>query len=123
MMRTMVRKRLYVAAAAALILCLCTPALATYNGVEVQTFTNISSTTPSFTLRGGQYAMTVHATFGGGSVTLQRLAADNATWVNCLTAFAADAYATVNLPSGTYRVAIATASGVYLNVTSVVTVQ
>jgi hypothetical protein len=100
-----------------------TPALAVYNGIEIQKFSNISATTASFTLRGGQYAVTAYATWGGGSATLQRLAVDNATWVNCLTAFSADGFATVNLPSGTYRIAIATASAVYIDVTSVGTVQ
>jgi hypothetical protein len=92
-----------------------------FNKVEQVTFTNISATTAAFTLRGGQYAITVHATFGGGNVALQRLAADAATWVNVITALTADGYATVNLPGGSYRVAITTATGVYVDVTSVVT--
>ena len=99
------------------------PAHAVYNGIETFVFTNISATTAAFTLRGGQYAVTVHATFGGGSVGLQRLAADGSTYVNCLTALTADGYATVNLPSGTYRVSVTTATAVYVDVTSVVTVQ
>jgi hypothetical protein len=92
-----------------------------YNTDEVKTFSNISATPTAFVLRGGQYAVTVHATFGGGSVTLQRLAPDNATYVTCLTAFTADGYATVNLPSGTYKLTIATATAVYCDVVSVVT--
>jgi hypothetical protein len=94
-----------------------------WNAVESQSFSNISATTAAFTLRGGQYAVTVTATFGGGSVTLQRLAADGSTWVTCLTAFSAAGYATVNLPSGTYRLTVATATAIYADVTSVVTNQ
>jgi hypothetical protein len=56
----------------------------------------------------------VVATFGDGSVTLQKLAADG-TWAP-LTAFTANGYATVNLPRGTYRVAIVTATGVYASI-------
>lgn len=99
------------------------PAAATYNGVEQFQFKNISATTATFTLRGGNYAVDVHATFGGGSVTLQKQAADGSTMVTCLTAFTADGYATVNLPSGTYQFTIATATGVYVEITSVLTVQ
>jgi hypothetical protein len=49
----------------------------------------------------------VVATFGGGSVTLQMLAPDQATWFPALAAFTANGYATAQLPSGTYRVAVA----------------
>lgn len=92
-----------------------------YNIVERQVFSNIAATSAAFTLRGGQYALTVSATFGGGSVTLQRLAADNSTYVTCLTAFTAAGYATVNLPSGTYKLAVATATAIYADITAVVT--
>lgn len=89
-------------------------------GFEKKEFKNISATPATFTLKGGQYAVTVHATWGGGSVTLQRQATDGSTMVTCLTAFSADGYATVNLPSGTYSLTIATATGVYCDIVSVV---
>ena len=92
-----------------------------YNTIEKQVSSNISATTSAFTLRGGQYGVTVIAAFGGGSVTLQRLAADGSTWVTCLTAFTAAGYASVNLPSGSYRLAIATATAVYVDIVSIVT--
>lgn len=85
-----------------------------------KTFNNLSATPSAFHLYGGQYAVTVHATFGGGSVTLQRQAADGATFVTCLTAFTTDGYATVNLPAGTYQLTIATATAVYADVSSVI---
>lgn len=91
-----------------------------YGTVEYQTFVNISATQAAFTLKGGQYAITIHATWGGGSATLQRLAADGATYVNCLTAFTADGFQTANLPSGTYQLLIQTATAVYADITSVV---
>jgi hypothetical protein len=85
------------------------------------TFTNISATPASFSLRGGLYGVTSKGTWGGGSATLQRLAADNATYATCLTAIAADGYATVQLPPGTYRVLIATATAVYLDIIAIAT--
>lgn len=92
----------------------------TWNSIERQTFTNLSATPAVFTLRGGQYALTLTATWGGGSATLQRLAAGS-TYVTCLTAFTADGYATVNLPNGTYKLLIATATGLSGDLCSIVT--
>jgi len=92
-----------------------------YNQVEKQTFSNISTNTSDFTLRGGQYGMMVNATFGGGSVTLKRKSLDGSTYVTVLTAFTAAGYVNVNLPSGTYRVEVATATAVYAEVLSIVT--
>jgi hypothetical protein len=94
-----------------------------WNKVETFSFSNISANTASFTLRGGSYGITVHATFGGGNVALQRLAADGASWVNVITALTADGYAATNLPNGTYRFAVTTATGVYCDVTAAATSQ
>lgn len=85
----------------------------------VQSYSNISATTAAFTLAAGNYGVTVTATFGGGNVTLQRLAADASTWVTCLTAFTAAGYATVLLPSGSYRFSITTATGVYVDIAAI----
>jgi hypothetical protein len=82
-------------------------------------YSNISATTTAITLPAGNYGVTVTATFGGGSVTLQRQAADGSTWVTCLTAFTAAGYATVLLPTGSYRFAIATATGVYVDIAAI----
>lgn len=91
------------------------------NKIENISFSNISANTAAFTLRGGNYGITVTATFGGGSVTLQRLAPDGTTYVTVVTAFTAAGYASANLPSGTYRLAVATATGVYADVVSIAT--
>ena len=40
------------------------------------TFSNVGATTGPFVLAGGLYGVHVVATFGGGSVTLQKLAAE-----------------------------------------------
>lgn len=89
-------------------------------GSESVTFSNIAATTASFDLHGGQYGVMVSATFSSGSVTLQRLALDLTTYVTVLTAFSANGYATVNLPSGTYRLTVATATAIYAEIKSVV---
>lgn len=85
---------------------------------ESQTFSNISATTSAFTLRGGMYAVTITAT-GYGTVTLQRRAADNSTYVTALTAFAADGLQTSILPPGTYRLAVSSATAIYVDIVSI----
>lgn len=99
------------------------PVLAAYNKVENFPFSNISATTSPFILRGGNYGLTCHATFGGGNIALQRLATDGSTFVTVITALTADGYASANLPSGSYRLAITTATGVYCDVVAIVTTQ
>lgn len=104
---------------------LCLPALAAGpypdDPQQYVQWKNVSSTPAAFALRGGQYAITVHAgTWSSGSVVLQRLAPDGATYVNVMTALTADGYATVNLPTGTYQLSITTATGVYADVVSVI---
>lgn len=82
-------------------------------------FDNISASTDGFVLRGGFYGVTVTATWGGGSVTLQRLSGDGSTYVTALTAFSANAFSTVHIPPGTYKFAVATASAVYVDMTAI----
>lgn len=91
----------------------------TASATESKQFSNISATTSAFRLKGGKYGVTVVATFGGGSVTLQGLAFDGSTFVTVLAAFTAAGYATVDLPPGQYQLAVATATAVYASVTSV----
>ena len=92
-----------------------------FNKVEKHEFSNISATPTAFVLRGGQYGVTAMATWGGGSVTLQRLAMDGSTYVAVLEAFTENGFATANLPSGTYRLLVATATAIYVDVVSIVT--
>jgi hypothetical protein len=69
-------------------------------------FSNINATTNSFLLKSGTYGVTCKASTYG-TVTLQVLAGDQATWLPALTAFAADGFASANLPPGLYRIALA----------------
>ena len=89
-----------------------------FNSLDIFAFKNISATPAAFVLRGGNYGVTIHATWGGGSVTLQRLAADGATYITVTTAFAADGFVTLNLPNGQYQLLVATATAIYCDITS-----
>lgn len=91
--------------------------------VDGQGFSNISASTSAFKLKGGAYGVAVSATFGGGSVKLQRLALDGSTYVSMSssTDFTAAGGALVNLPTGSYRFTIATATAVYAEVQGVPT--
>jgi microcystin-dependent protein len=88
---------------------------------ENQQFSNISASTNPFSLLGGTYGIDVVATFGGGSVKLQKLAADGSTYlsVSSATDFTAAGYQTVQLPFGTYRLTIATATAAYASINRV----
>jgi hypothetical protein len=105
------------------LLSLLSPAGAVFNKVEVFPFKNISATPAAFVLRGGNYGLTCHATWGGGSVALQRLSTDGSTYVTVLTALTADGYGNANLPSGTYQLLVTTATGVNCDIVGTVTTQ
>lgn len=77
---------------------------------------NISATTSGFKLAGGKYGIAVAATFGGGSVGLQKLHSDGTTWLAVITALTAAGYTTADIPAGTYRLVIATATAVYASI-------
>jgi len=95
-----------------------------YNSVEKVEFSNISASTAAFTLRGGNYGITAKATWGGGSLKLQRLSLDNSTYVDVLSSsFTADGYQNLNLPSGTYKFVVATATALYVDIVATVTTQ
>jgi hypothetical protein len=76
-------------------------------------FSNIGATTAAFFLSGGMYCFAVKASTYG-SVTLQMLLPDGATWATAplnfsgeVLALVADGAANINLQPGTYRVAVA----------------
>lgn len=88
---------------------------------DKQTFSNISATTAAFTLICAQYAIDIMATWSGGNVTLQKQAGDGSTYITIST-YTANAYETQNLPAGTYRFGVTTATAVYIQVNSVATI-
>lgn len=88
-------------------------------------FSNISATPAAFALYGGTYMLTAHATWGGGSVQLNRLAADGVTFVPVSSAYGTAALAKLSadgsispipLAPGTYQLAVATATGLYVDI-------
>lgn len=79
-------------------------------------FSDIAATTSAFSLIGGLYGIDTVAT-GSGTLTLERLGGDGSTWITVLTAITAtSSYASVYLPPGQYRVAVATFTAVYVQV-------
>ena len=85
--------------------------------VDGQLFSNVgAANTASFTLDGGQYAIDTVST-GTGSIGLQKLGADGATWIPVYTAVTTtSSFTTVNIPRGTYRMAIATFTANYISI-------
>jgi hypothetical protein len=73
---------------------------------------NIAATTDAFTLRGGRYQFLVSATFNDGSVGVEALAPDGATWVACADPLEANGAQVHDLSPGTYRIAVDTATAV-----------
>lgn len=79
---------------------------------------NISASTAAFNLDGGLYGVDCVATFGGGSVKLQKLANDETTYVSVASAtdFTAAGYGIAYIPQGRYRLTVATASAIYVSI-------
>lgn len=77
---------------------------------------NASATSAGAQWGGGRGVFAVVATFGGGSVTLQYLGPDEATWLTGATALTANGLVAFELPPGQIRAAVATATAVYARV-------
>lgn len=83
-------------------------------------FKAIAATTAAFTLYGGVYVMDANATWGGGSVTLERLGADDTTYIAVATALSADGTSgAIALPPGTYKFVVVSATALYVSVTRI----
>lgn len=78
------------------------------------------STNQQLVLLGGVYAITVTASFGGGSVALQRYSGDGSTLVSVLPPFTSNGYGAISLPPGQYQLTITTATAVYAEVVKVI---
>lgn len=89
-----------------------------------------ASASATFSLMGGVYAMTVAATFGGGSVKLQKFAGDGTTLVDLKMAvdnagteqddvvgtFVANGDKVFMLSAGAYQFTVTTATAVYATI-------
>ena len=85
--------------------------------VDGFTLSNASANSAPFQLNGGLYGITAIAgDWSSGSATLEILAADGSTYVTAATAFSANGYETAYLPQGTFKIAVASATGVYVTV-------
>jgi len=73
--------------------------------------TAVSADVGPFTVLGGRYALMLSGTWGGGSATLQALMIDNTTYINVATAITADGATIVDLPPGSYKLDVATVTG------------
>jgi hypothetical protein len=89
------------------------------NAHDGKAFAGIAATTDAFTLRGGRHQFVVAANFGGGSVGVEALAADGATWVACADPLEANGVQVMDLAPGQYRVAVETATAVNAALVSV----
>lgn len=89
----------------------------TWNTQDRNVQSNIGvGTTTAFDLRGGDYFVQSKST-GTGTIDLQRLGADGATWVAAITQITATAgLQRISLPPGSYRWVVATFTANYLEV-------
>ena len=84
---------------------------------------NISATTSSFDLMGGQYSITIMAgTWGGGNVVFGRLAPDGSTYVPVST-YSANTHETQLIPNGTYKLTVTTATGIYAEINAIAAIN
>ena len=87
---------------------------------EAFAFVDIAATTaPFYVTVGGIYGADYAATFGGGSITLEKRAADGVTYVPVATAVTANGAQIVYLPPGWYEFVIVTATAVYIQLTRI----
>jgi hypothetical protein len=93
--------------------------LGTENLSDGHFFSNISSSTSPFALKGGNYQVCVVENPNSGTVKLESLRPGNATYLN----FTADSCASVNLPPGQYEFVLTGATGVYASISSIPQLQ
>lgn len=71
----------------------------------------------NFALQGGAYVLDAVANFNSGSITLQRLGPDGATFITAATALsAAGTSGSIALPPGVYKIAVASATALSVSV-------
>ena len=86
----------------------------------VKPFINSAAgTSTAFALKGGKYAV-IYSGTGTGTVDLEVMSLDGATYVKVITQITATTgYATVDLPAGTYQAVIDTFTANYLSITRI----
>jgi hypothetical protein len=95
--------------------------MATWNGQDRFTLSNVAAGTYKFNLRGGSYWIEFNGT-GSGTVDIKRLGPDGATYTARITQITATVgEQTISLPPGQYEAVIATFTANYLEVTRIPT--
>lgn len=79
----------------------------------------LTAGTPFQIKQGGRYQVTVLATWGGGTVTFQQLGPDGATYLNVDNDYTANQGYLYDLPPGTYKFVVVTATAVSFSVNRV----
>lgn len=90
-------------------------------GIEGNAFSLSASNSATFVLQGGYYALTALAGSwnGSGSVTLDIEGPDGSTFIATALTLSANGMSEGYLPAGTYKIVVASATGVYASVQSV----
>ena len=91
------------------------------SATESRIFSNIVATTLQFPLSGGKYCFDALGTWGTGNVQVQLLGGDASTWLNCGSAISSNGVSTLDLPLGSFQIAVASgATAVYTRLTKIV---
>lgn len=85
---------------------------------ESYTFSSpTAADSPNFSLLGGAYVLDAVANFNSGTITLQRLGPDGATFITAATALSANGTSgSIALPPGVYKYAVASATALSVSV-------
>jgi hypothetical protein len=86
---------------------------------DSHSISNASASSDPFYVYGGHYQFTAVATWGGGTVKLQQLGPDGSTYLDTGLSLTANGIDQDILAPGTYKINVATATGVYANLTRV----
>lgn len=79
---------------------------------NIQTGLDSTNDQVVFRLRGGRYQLAAIGTWGGGSATFEQLGPDGSTYLTVGTAITANGTQVVEVPEGSFRWTIATATAV-----------
>lgn len=81
---------------------------------SISVFNVAASSATGVKLVGGKYMISAVATWGGGNLDLHMLGPDNSTYLSVLPAtFTANGVKTIDLPQGTYKFIVTTATALY----------
>lgn len=87
------------------------------SNVAAGTYGGVPGTATTYLLKGGRYFITSSATFG--SIQLNKLSADGATWVPAAAAIAAAGVIALDLGVGYYQFVLTGGSAYYVDLTAI----